>query len=51
MIVYEGFPADVLYDFRLYSFGTQVVMWVTIALVFAPLASRLLDGRREVLRA
>lgn len=49
-IVYEGFPADVLYDFRLYSLGTQVVMWATIALVFAPLASRLLDGRREALR-
>ncbi|KUI36752.1 CbtA family protein [Mycobacterium sp. GA-2829] len=49
-IVYEGFPADVLYDFRLYSLGTQVVMWATIALVFAPLASRLLEGRREALR-
>jgi predicted cobalt transporter CbtA len=51
VFVYEGFPADVLYDFRLYSLGTQVVMWATIALVFAPLASRLLDGRREALRA
>jgi hypothetical protein len=50
VIVYEGFPADVLYDFRLYSLGTQVVMWATIALVFAPLASRLLDSRREALR-
>ena len=46
-IVYEGFPADVLYDFRLYSLGTQVVIWATIALVFAPLASRLLDERRQ----
>ncbi|WP_193046623.1 CbtA family protein [Mycolicibacterium baixiangningiae] len=51
VIVYEGFPADVLYDFRLYSLGTQVVMWATLACVFAPLASRLLDGRRDVLRA
>ena len=42
-IVYEGFPADDLYEFRLYSFGTQVVMWATIGLVFAALASRLLD--------
>lgn len=49
VIVYPGFPADVLYDFRLYSLGTQVVMYTAIALVFAPLASRLLDGRREVL--
>ena len=51
VIVYEGFPADVLYDFRLYSLGTQAVMWATIGCVFAPLASRLLDGRREVHRA
>ena len=36
-IVYEGFPADDLYEFRLYSLGTQVVMWATIGLVFATL--------------
>ena len=49
VIVYEGFPADVLYDFRLYSLGTQVVIYTTIGLVFAALSSRLLDGnRREV---
>ncbi len=46
-IVYEGFPADDLYEFRLFSFGTQVVMWATIGLVFAALVSRLLDGRRQ----
>jgi phosphate/sulfate permease len=46
-IVYEGFPADDLYEFRLFSLGTQVVMWATIGLVFAALASRLLDGRRQ----
>ena len=38
----EGFPADVLYDFRLYSLGTQVIMWVTIGLVFAESMRRLL---------
>ncbi|WP_422744312.1 CbtA family protein [Mycobacterium sp. WMMD1722] len=48
-IVYEGFPADVLYEFRLYSLGTQVVIYATIALVFAPLAARLLEGRRREL--
>jgi predicted cobalt transporter CbtA len=37
-----AFPADVLYDFRLYSLGTQLVMWATIGLVFAPTAARLL---------
>ena len=46
-IVYEGFPADDLYEFRLFSLGTQVVMWVTIALVFGALASRLLGEKRQ----
>lgn len=46
-IAYEGFPADVLYEFRLFSVGTQVVMWLTIALVFAPMASRLLGESRQ----
>lgn len=46
-IRYEGFPADVLYYFRLYALGTQVVIYATIALVFAWLVSRLLDGRRQ----
>jgi Probable cobalt transporter subunit (CbtA) len=47
-IAYEGFPADVLYDFRLFSVGAQVVMWLTIALVFAPMAGRLLgESRRQ----
>ena len=46
-IVFEGFPADDLYEFRLFTLGTQVVMWATIGLVFAALVSRLLDGRRE----
>jgi hypothetical protein len=52
-IAYEGFPADVLYEFRLFSVGTQVVMWVTIALVFAPMVGRLLgeSRRREQLTA
>jgi len=50
-IVYEGFPADVLYDFRLYSLGTQVVIYATIGLVFAALASRLLDGKRNTVEA
>ena len=45
-IVYEGFPADDLYEFRLFSLGTQVVIWATIGLVFGALASRLLDESR-----
>ena len=46
MILYPGFPADDLYEFRLYSLGVQVVMWATIALVFASLVGRLL-GEQE----
>jgi predicted cobalt transporter CbtA len=40
-IIYPGFPADVLYEFRLLSLATQLVLWVTIGLVFALLAERL----------
>lgn len=47
-IVYEGFPADALYEFRLYAFAVQAVMWVTIGLVFATSSSRLLDAKRQV---
>ena len=39
-ILYDGFPADDLYEFRLVSLGTQVVIYATIGLVFA------CDGRR-----
>jgi hypothetical protein len=46
-IIYPGFSADDLYHFRLYSLGAQVVLWATIALVFAPLAARLLDEQRR----
>jgi predicted cobalt transporter CbtA len=46
------FPADVLYDFRLYSLGTQLVMWATIGLVFAPMVARVLgETRREPISA
>ncbi|MCP2336047.1 CbtA family protein [Actinomadura rupiterrae] len=50
-IVYPGFPADVLFEFRLYSVAAQAVLWATIGIAFAPLADRLLapspspDGR------
>jgi hypothetical protein len=42
-IVYPGFPADVLFSFRLYSIATQLLLWTTIGLVFAPLAARMLE--------
>ncbi|HZQ30762.1 MAG TPA: CbtA family protein [Mycobacterium sp.] len=40
-----GFPADTLYDFRVYSLATQLVMWATISVVFASSAARLLGER------
>ncbi len=45
-IVYPGFPADVLFDFRLYSVAAQLILWGTIGLVFAPQAERLLRPSR-----
>src|SRR6516225_2818670 len=47
VIVYQGFPADVLYEFRLLSLGTQLVLWATIGVVFATLAGRMLGDRAE----
>jgi hypothetical protein len=41
-IVYPGFPADVLFNFRLYSAAAQLLLWSVIGLVFAPMADRLL---------
>ena len=46
-IVYPGFPADVLWDFRFYSIAAQAVMWAAIGLLFAPLAERLLAPKAE----
>ncbi|BBZ50720.1 CbtA family protein [Mycobacterium heidelbergense] len=50
-IVYPGFPADVLYEFRVLSLATQLVLWATIGVVFATLAGRLLGERAESGRA
>lgn len=35
----EAFPATVLWDFRVASLGTQLVMWITIGLIFGALSS------------
>ena len=45
-IVFPGFPADLLFNFRLYSIGAQLVLWGALGLVFAPLAERLLGEPR-----
>jgi hypothetical protein len=42
-IVFPGFPADVLAQFRTDSVAAQLILWAVIGLVFAPLAERVLD--------
>jgi hypothetical protein len=42
VIVYPGFPADTLVQFRLYSVAAQVLLWSAIGLTFGPMAERLL---------
>jgi hypothetical protein len=41
-IVYPGFPADVLFSFRLYSVAAELILWSGLGLLFAPMAERLL---------
>lgn len=36
----DGFPAQVLWDFRMASLGTQAVLWGSLALVFSGLVDR-----------
>ncbi|MEO7261359.1 MAG: CbtA family protein, partial [Jatrophihabitantaceae bacterium] len=43
VIRYPGFPADVLFYFRLYSVAGQLLLWTVIGLLFAPMADRLLS--------
>jgi hypothetical protein len=50
-IVFPGFPAVDMYEFRLYTFSTQLIIWTTIGLVFAALISKVLDGRRNATEA
>jgi len=40
VIVYPGFDADVLWQFRVASIGAQAILWAAIGLTFAPLAER-----------
>ena len=52
-LVYPGFPADVLYQFRLYAVIAQVILWGTLGLVFGALVERLVPqaDRRAALRS
>jgi Probable cobalt transporter subunit (CbtA) len=40
-IVYPGFPADLLYQFRLYAVIAQLILWGTIGVGFGAFAERL----------
>jgi predicted cobalt transporter CbtA len=40
----DAFPAVVLWQFRVASFGMQLIMWATIGLVFGALAERVFAG-------
>jgi lysylphosphatidylglycerol synthetase-like protein (DUF2156 family) len=44
-----GFPADVLYRFRLASLGINLTLWTTIGLGFGYAAERLIEGRQPEL--
>ena len=41
----DKFPADLLWRFRVVSFGIQLILWTTIGLVFGALAERSLTTR------
>jgi Probable cobalt transporter subunit (CbtA) len=47
VIVFPGFPAVDMYEFRLYTLATQLIIWTTIGLAFAAMVSRLLEGKRR----
>jgi len=41
----DGFPADLLWRFRVVSFGIQFILWTTIGLTFGVLAERAMTDR------
>lgn len=44
----EGFPGDVLWDFRVSTIGTQALLWATLGAVFGLLCERA-NGRKAAL--
>lgn len=46
-IVFPGFPADLLFEFRFLSVGAQLILWSVLGVVFAPLAERVLAPAAE----
>ncbi|WP_344589690.1 CbtA family protein [Actinomadura vinacea] len=47
--VAEGFPATVLWDFRIASLGVHVVLWATLGLLFGALTERAFQRHRAPL--
>jgi predicted cobalt transporter CbtA len=43
-----GFPAVVLWNFRVASIGAQVIMWATLGLLFGALSQRALSYEPQV---
>jgi Probable cobalt transporter subunit (CbtA) len=42
----DEFPAVVLWNFRIASFGAQFIMWATLGLLFGALTQRAVEGNR-----
>ncbi len=45
----RDFPADLLWRFRISSFGMQTVLWLALGLIFGPLAERVVAAPAAVL--
>jgi predicted cobalt transporter CbtA len=46
----EGFPADLLWNFRMASLGAQAIMWATLGFVFGVFAKRVVGEERPAYR-
>lgn len=46
----EGFPADLLWNFRIASLGAQAIAWAVIGVLFGAFAERLIGESRPVYR-
>jgi uncharacterized membrane protein YhhN len=46
-IVFPGFPADILFKFRLYSIINQLILWTALGLGFGALAERMFAVKGE----
>jgi len=49
-LVFPGFPADTLWNFRFYSVIAQLIVWTTIGLVFAKFVERVVEHPRLELK-